>query len=237
MRSLPLLARTVLAAALVLIAGACSVTVPEGRAPAVGALLVSDPEEAPGQAELPTTAPSPAAAVPPSSSTASPGTPPGTPPTAPPGTPAGRPLNRAEELLPKVNVKPWRATLPVVVQSLNKDMQCSIGAEGAACHLLSDVAPRPADIKGQCAGLSQYFGGYAVVTVDGGAQYGLCGDGVSPMEAETVAGPTFPGPWIEDGQTVRIGNMVCSREPGRIDCAHLRTGHGFMISAADYELW
>lgn len=36
MRSLPLLARTVLAAALVLLASACSVTVPEGRAPAVG---------------------------------------------------------------------------------------------------------------------------------------------------------------------------------------------------------
>lgn len=233
MRPLPLLARTVLAASLVLLATACSVMVPESRAPAVGALLVSDPEEVPGQAERPTTAPSPAAAVPPSSSAASPGTSPG----RSPGTAAGRPLNRAEELLPKVNVKQWRATLPVVVQSVNKDMQCSIGAEGAACHLLSDVAPRPADVKGQCAGLSQYFGGYAVVTVDGGAQYGLCGDGVSPMEAETVAGPTFPGPWIEDGQAVRIGNMVCSREPGRMVCAHLRTGHGFMISTADYELW
>jgi hypothetical protein len=237
MRSLPFLARTVLAAALVFFASACSVTVPEGRAPAVGALLVSDREEVPGDTERPTTAPSPAAAVPPSSSAASPGTPAGTLSTASPGTPAGRPLNRAEELLPKVNVKPWRATLPVVVQSVNKDMQCSIGAEGAACHLLSDVAPRPADIKGQCSGLSQYFGGYAVVTVDGGAQYGLCGDGVSPMEAETVAGPTFPGPWIEDGQTVRIGNMVCSREPGRMVCAHVRTGRGFMLSAADYELW
>ena len=233
MRSLPFLARTVLAAALVLLATACSVTVPEGRAPAVGALLVSDPDGAPGHTERPTTTPSPAAAVPPSSPAASPGIPPATSP----GTPAGRPLNRAKELLPKVNVKPWRATLPVVVQSLNKDMQCSIGAEDAACHLLSDVAPRPGDIKGQCSGLSQYFGGYAVVTVDGGAQYGLCGDGVSPMEAETVAGPTFPGPWIEDGQTVRIGNMVCSREPGRMVCAHLRTGRGFMLSATDYELW
>ncbi|QHK21912.1 hypothetical protein GU243_22110 [Pseudarthrobacter psychrotolerans] len=233
MRSLPFLARTVLAAALVLLATACSVTVPEGRAPAVGALLVSDPQEVPGQAERPTPAPLPSAAVPPSSSAASPGT----PATASPGTPVGRPLNRAEKLLPKVNVKPWRAALPVVVQSANKDMQCSIRAEGAACHLLSDVAPRPADIKGQCAGLSQYFGGYAVVTVGGGAQYGLCGDGLSPMEAETVAGPTFPGPWIEDGQTVRIGNMVCSREPGAMVCAHLRTGHGFMISVAAYELW
>ena len=237
MRSLPLLARTVLAAALVLFASACSVTVPESRAPEVGALLVSDPEKVPGHAERPTTAPSPAAAVPPSSSAASPGPSPGTSPGTSTGTPAGRPLNRAEELLPKVNVKPWRATLPVVVQSVNMDMQCSIGAEGAACHLLSDVAPRPADIKGHCSGLSQYFGGYAVVTVDGGAQYGLCGDGVSPMEAQTVAGPKFPGPWIEDGQTVRIGNMVCSREPGRMVCGHLRTGHGFMISTAAYELW
>ncbi len=74
-----------------------------------------------------------------------------------------------------MNVKPWRATLPVVVQSVTKDMQCSIGAEGAA--------------------------------------------------------------WIEDGQTVRIGNMVCSREPGRMSCAHLRAGHGFTISAADCDLW
>lgn len=140
-------------------------------------------------------------------------------------------------LLPKVNVKPWGTTLPVVVQSVNKDMQCSIGTEGAACHLLNEVPPRPADVKGQCSGLSQYYGGYAVVTVSSGAQYGLCGDGVSPMEAEEVAGPTFPGPWMEDGQTVRIGNMVCSRDPGRMVCAHLRTGHGFLISAEDYELW
>ncbi|RAX44331.1 hypothetical protein DQ354_16070 [Arthrobacter sp. AQ5-06] len=62
----------------------------------------------------------------------------------------------------------------MVVQSVSKDMQCSIGAESAACHLLGDVAPRPAYVKGQCAGLSHYFRGYAVVTVDGGAQYGLC---------------------------------------------------------------
>ncbi|MCO4254591.1 hypothetical protein NG696_04950 [Pseudarthrobacter sp. HLT1-5] len=32
-------------------------------------------------------------------------------------------------------------------------------------------------------------------------------------------------------------NMVCSREPGQMVCAHLRAGHGFTISAADYELW
>ena len=83
--------------------------------------------------------------------------------------------------------------LPVVVQSASKDMQCSIDADGAACHLLNDVAPRPGDIRGQCTGLSEYHGGYAVVTLDGGAQYGLCGNGTSPMEAEEVAGPAFPG--------------------------------------------
>ncbi|KIS28372.1 hypothetical protein TV39_05025 [Arthrobacter sp. SPG23] len=116
-------------------------------------------------------------------------------------------------------------------------MQCSIDADSAACHLLTDVPPRPGDIKGQCTGLSEYFGGYAVVTLDGGAQYGLCGNGTSPMEAEEVAGPAFPGPWIQDGQTVRLGNMVCERAPGAMTCAHLRTGHGFMISRDNYELW
>jgi len=80
---------------------------------------MSDPDEAPGHTEGPTTAPSPAAAVPPSSSGASPG-------TSPAMGSAGRPLNRAEVFLLKVNVKPWRATLPAVVQSVNKDMQCSI---------------------------------------------------------------------------------------------------------------
>jgi hypothetical protein len=222
MKSVVVLARAALAACLLLFATGCSVAVPEGKAPAVGALLVA-PQEASGLPGRPTTAPVPAESGSPSSSAAQ--------------APAGRALNRAEELLPKVNVKPWRATLPVVVQSANKDMQCSIGPDAAACHLLNDVAPRPADIKGQCRGLSEYFGGYAVVTPDAGAQYGLCGDGVSPMEAESVAGPAFPEPWIEDGQTVRIGNMVCSREPGSMLCAHLRTGHGFMIGAADYELW
>ncbi|QOD04457.1 hypothetical protein [Pseudarthrobacter sp. BIM B-2242] len=222
MKSVVVLARAALAAGLLLLATGCSVAVPEGKAPAVGALLVA-PQEASGLPERPTTAPVPAESGSPSSPAAQ--------------APAGRALNRAEELLPKVNVKPWRATLPVVVQSANKDMQCSIGPDAAACHLLNDVAPRPADIKGQCRGLSEYFGGYAVVTPDAGAQYGLCGDGISPMEAESVAGPAFPGPWIGDGQTVRIGNMVCSREPGSMVCAHLRTGHGFMIGAADYELW
>jgi hypothetical protein len=225
MRSHPPLTRALLAAAALLLLGAgCSISVPEGRAPAVGALQASGQREAQQPADGPTTAAPPAADAPPSSSAAS-------------AAPAGVPLNRAEVLLPKVNMKPWRTTLPVVVQSVNKDMQCSIGTEGAACHLLNEVAPRPADIKGQCSGLSQYYGGYAVVTVSTGAQYGLCGDGVSPMEAEEVAGPAFPGPWMEDGQTVRIGNMVCSRDPGKMVCAHLRTGHGFLISTENYELW
>jgi glutamine amidotransferase-like uncharacterized protein len=156
---------------------------------------------------------------------------------ADPGTLNPGPLNRAEQLLPKVNAQPWAAPLPVVVQSAGKDMQCSISADAAACHLLTDVAPRPGDIKGQCAGISEYHGGYAVVTLDGGAQYGLCGNGTSPMEAEDVAGPAFPGPWIQDGQTVRLGNMVCERAPGAMTCAHLRTGHGFMIGTDNYELW
>jgi hypothetical protein len=224
MRSdLPLTRTLLAAAALLLLAAGCSIAVPEGRAPAVGALQASGQRGAQQAADGPTTAPAPAADASPSSAASA--------------TPAGRPLNRAEVLLPKVNVKPWGTALPVVVQSVNKDMQCSIGTEAAACHLLNEVPPRPADVKGQCSGLSQYYGGYAVVTVSGGAQYGLCGDGVSPMEAEGVAGPTFPGPWMEDGQTVRIGNMVCSRDPGTMVCAHLRTGHGFLISTETYELW
>jgi len=201
----------------------CSVTVPEVRPSSPWALQVSERQQVQGQAEDPTTATPPAAAAPPSSDA-----------TAVQGA---RPLNRAEEMLPKVNVKPWGTTVPVVVQSRNRDMQCSIGTDAASCHLLNDVAPRPGDVKGQCRGLSEYYGGYAVVTLDGGAQYGLCGNGISPMEAEEVAGPAFPGPWIEDGQTVRIGNMVCSREPGTMVCAHLRTGHGFQIGTEDYELW
>lgn len=42
---------------------------------------------------------------------------------------------------------------------------------------------------------------------------------------------------MEDGQTVRIGNMVCSRDPGKMACAHLRTGHGFLIGPENYKLW
>jgi hypothetical protein len=244
MRSVPHAIRTPLAAAaaaaasaaLVFCAAGCSVTVPESRAPAVGALQVSGQREVQEPTEGPTTAPPPAADAPPSASAA-----PGPDVAAPAATAgavkAGRPLNRAEELLPRINVKPWRTAAPVVVQSASKDMQCSIGADGAACHLLNEVPPRPGDVKGLCTGLSQYYGGYAVVTLEAGPQYGLCGDGVSPMEAEGVAGPPFPGPWIEDGQTVRIGNMVCSRDPAHMVCAHLRTGHGFLISAENYELW
>ncbi|MGX9901988.1 hypothetical protein ACW0JT_23165 [Arthrobacter sp. SA17] len=76
-----------------------------------------------------------------------------------------------------------------------------------------------------------------MLTVDGGAGYGLCGDGISPMEAENMAGPEFPGPWLQDGEAVRVGNMVCERTPGAVTCAHLRTGHGFLISVDNYELW
>jgi hypothetical protein len=157
---------------------------------------------------------------------------------ASPGGTAGAPqLNRAEQLLQKVNVQPWQKDMPVVVQSGNKDMQCSISADSAACHLLSDVVPRPDDAREHCAGDNRYHGGYAVVTVDAGARYGLCGNGISPMEAENVAGPEFPGPWLQDGQALRVGNMVCERTPGAVTCAHLRTGHGFLISVDNYELW
>lgn len=156
---------------------------------------------------------------------------------SPAGSTAAPGLNRAEQLLQKVNVQPWQKDMPVVVQSVNKDMQCSISADAAACHLLSDVVPRPDDVRGHCEGDSQYHGGYAVVTVDAGAGYGLCGDGISPMEAENMAGPEFPGPWLQDGEAVRVGNMVCERTPGTVTCAHLRTGHGFLISVDNYELW
>ncbi|WP_309106124.1 hypothetical protein [Arthrobacter sp.] len=156
---------------------------------------------------------------------------------SPAGSTAAPALNRAEQLLQKVNVQPWQKDMPVVVQSGNKDMQCSISADAAACHLLSDVVPRPVDVRGYCEGDSQYHGGYAVVTVDAGARYGLCGDGISPMEAENMAGPEFPGPWLQDGEAVRVGSMVCERTPGAVTCAHLRTGHGFLISVDNYELW
>jgi len=222
MRPVTVILRTLVAAVVLLSGAGCSVAVPAGKAPALGALRMSD-ETAGDMSESgdpPSDAASQAAVPPPATSKAN-----------------SRPLNRAEQLLPKVNAQPWAAPLPVVVQSASKDMQCSIDADGAACHLLSDVAPRPGDIKGQCTGHSEYYGGYAVVTLDGGAQYGLCGNGTSPMEAEEVAGPAFPGPWIQDGQTVRLGNMVCERATAAMTCAHLRTGHGFMISKDYYELW
>jgi hypothetical protein len=217
--------RTLLAAVVLLTAG-CSVTVPAGKAPALGVLTVGDTTGTTGT-DGTTTAPSAAAGEPPSDGAASKAA----------KLPSTRPLNRAEQLLPRVSVQPWQAQLPVVVQSASKDMQCSIDVDGAACHLPNDVAPRPGDIKGQCTGASEYFGGYAVVTLDSGAQYGLCGNGTSPMEAEEVAGPAFPGPWLHDGETVRLGNMVCERTPGAMTCSHLRTGHGFLISKDGYELW
>ena len=226
MRPVTVILRTLVAAVVLLSAAGCSVAVPAGNAPALGALRISD--ETAGDEADPGDPPSDGAASQPGA----------TPPSEPaPPKAKSRPLNRAEQLLPRVNAQPWAAPLPVVVQSASKDMQCSIDADGAACHLLNDVAPRPGDIKGQCTGVSEYYGGYAVVTLDGGAQYGLCGNGTSPMEAEEVAGPAFPGPWIQDGQTVRLGNMVCERAPGAMTCAHLRTGHGFMISKDNYELW
>ena len=197
--------RTILAAVVLLLTVGCSVTVPESRAPALGALLVGETTE--GTRAL------------------------GDPPSG------SEPLNRARQLLPKVNLQPWQEELPKVVQSSNKDMQCSIGAESAACHLLTEVTPRPADIHGNCPGPNYYHGGYAEVTLESGAQYGRCGDGLSPMEAEAVAGPDFPGPWLQDGQTVRVGNMVCERTPGTISCAHLETGHGFLMGQDAYELW
>jgi hypothetical protein len=239
MRPIQVILRTLLATVVLLPAAGCSVAVPAGQAPAVGALKLGDRtagDEDPGKRT--TTVPSAEVGTSPSGGAAPV---PGPEASAAP-TPASRqlnarPLNRAEQLLAKVNAQPWQTPLPVVVQSDSKDMQCSIDVDAAACHLLTDVAPRPGDIRGQCTGTSEYFGGYAVVTLDGGAQYGLCGTGASPMEAEAVAGPAFPGPWIKDGQTVRLGNMVCERAPGTMTCAHLRTGHGFTIGKDNYELW
>lgn len=230
--------------ALALFAAGCSVEVPMPANGAVGMLQLSDqraavpapdPTDAGGgdafgatTAEGATAAGDPGA-IPPS------GVPSGSSSGEP--EPPSRPLNRAEQMLPQVNVKPWPGSLPVVVQSPAKDMQCTIDRDGAACYLLTEVPPRPADLKGLCTGSEQYYGGYAVVTGRAGSQYGTCGHGVSPMEREESAGDAFAGPMIEDGQTVRIGNMVCERAPQSMKCAHLRTGRGFMISSSDYELW
>ncbi|MGX9901989.1 hypothetical protein ACW0JT_23170 [Arthrobacter sp. SA17] len=67
-------------------------------------------------------------------------------------------LNRAQQLLQKVNVQPWQKDMPVVVQSGNKDMQCSISADAAACHLLTDVMPRPDDVRGIARGTASTTG-------------------------------------------------------------------------------
>lgn len=187
--------------------------VPESRAPAVGALRMGE--------QKPVTDPQ---------SDAEPAS------DADPAWDA-KPPNRARQLLPKVNLQPWQEELPAVVQSANKDMQCSIGRDSAACHLVTEAEPRGADVRDQCTAPDRYHGGYAVVTLEADAQYGRCGNGISPMEAEAVAGPDFPGPWLQDGETVKVGNMVCERAPGTISCSHLQTGHGFLISQENYELW
>jgi hypothetical protein len=148
MRPSQVILRTLLAAVVLLPSAGCSVAVPASKAPAVGVLKVGDESAA----RPTTTAPSAEVGRPPSDGAAG-----GT--AASPRPLNARPLNRAEMLLPKVNAQPWQAPLPVVVQSAGKDMQCSIGADAAACHLLTDVAPRPGDIKGQCTGLSEYYGG------------------------------------------------------------------------------
>ncbi|MGG5171879.1 hypothetical protein ACQR35_06820 [Pseudarthrobacter sp. J1738] len=147
-------------------------------------------------------------------------------------------LNRAEAMLMDLNTRPVMNGMPVVFRSASNDMQCSVDVDAAACYFLNNVPPAPQDIKGQCTGSTQYFGGYAVVSATSGAQYGLCGYGLSPMETDAAKGnPAFNGRTLNPGQVGRFGDIVCERAQNQITCAHLRTGHGFVLGGANYQLF
>ena len=111
-----------------------------------------------------------------------------------------------------------------------------IGPDAAACHLLNNVAPRPADIEGRCRGLSENFGGYAVVTPTGAPSTACAVTASRPWKRSRWPDPRFPGRGSRTGKTVRIGNMVVrgSRVHAVRPSAH--RAHGFMISAADYDV-
>lgn len=103
--------------------------------------------------------------------------------------------------------------------------------------------PEPSGATDDCHGTNLGFKGGTVLLTSEGATYGGCRIGMTLMEAELGPGsdgsesPVTQLPVLEDGAAVELNGFRCGRATGGVVCVHSDSGHGFVVSAAGYEIY
>ncbi|MBB6404354.1 hypothetical protein HNP00_001667 [Arthrobacter sp. AZCC_0090] len=109
------------------------------------------------------------------------------------------------------------------------------------CELAVYPKPQAADIKDDCGGTGLgYLGGTVLLRPDK-AVYGACRSGVTHMESEfgpkgSRNGPISRLPVLEDGQNIERNGLRCSAYNGGVACGNVSAGVAFFVSRTDYQL-
>ncbi|NJC21333.1 hypothetical protein BJ994_000409 [Arthrobacter pigmenti] len=103
--------------------------------------------------------------------------------------------------------------------------------------------PEPAEVTDDCHGTNLGFKGGTVLLTADGVTYGDCRVGMTLMEAQL--GPGTEGsehaltrlPVLADDAAVELKGFRCGRATDGLACVHGESGHGFVVSAAGYEIF
>ena len=146
------------------------------------------------------------------------------PATAKPSRAAKPPAAKlAVSVAASANVKVRYVTESTQFRSPSGNIGCEINGEGAYCDILAKdwkPTPKPASCEWDW-GLGTH------VTTSGKGSFNCASDTVLNASADPLA----------FGHVLRIGVMYCgSRRDGML-CVNTRTGHGFRLGRASYELF
>lgn len=102
--------------------------------------------------------------------------------------------------------------------------------------------PEPVEVTDTCYGTNLGFKGGTLLLTAEGTTYGSCRIGMSVMEAQFGPGikpgdhPVTRLPVLLDKSAIELDGFRCGRATDGIVCVHIETGHGFVASAAGYEI-
>jgi hypothetical protein len=105
----------------------------------------------------------------------------------------------------------------------SRNIACRMSTGDVRCDVVQrtwEVPPPPADC-------TQSYGTGAILTGSGKGHLSCVGD--------TVADPSLSV--LDYGQGVRFGEMVCVSKENGMRCENPRTGHGFAVARASYDLF
>ncbi|MGW9412952.1 hypothetical protein [Arthrobacter cupressi] len=109
------------------------------------------------------------------------------------------------------------------------------------CELAVYPAPQAGDAAGTCNGTGLgYLGGTVLLRPDT-VEYGGCRSGVTEMEAEfgpkgNRTGPIAELPVLSEGQNIERNGLRCSAYNGGVACGNISAGVAFFVNRAGYLL-